>query len=111
MALSSIARGEGAPAAAGPPAPPPPGARGSLRVELTDLEAAALLTVVLRAEGEVLLRGLAEQLGLADRQLGMGLGLLILDGTGRIREEPKGFVVFLVETGVHPRRGASQNRR
>jgi hypothetical protein len=67
----------------------------STDVSLTDLEAAALILVILQAESEVPLEGLAEELGLSDRQFGMGLGLLILEGKVRIRPGPGGFVVRL----------------
>ncbi len=65
----------------------------ALGVELTDSEAAALIRAVLQAEGEVALGGLAEEMGLSDRQFGMGLGLLILEGKAQISRASDGFVV------------------
>lgn len=68
-------------------------------IQLTDREAAALLLVFIRSEGELPLEGLAEELALSDRQFGMGLGLLILEGKIRIREGPGGFVARFVGAG------------
>jgi hypothetical protein len=95
----------------GAAAPPSGGTRNSLQVELTDREAAILILVVLQAEGEVPLGGLAEELGLSGRQFGMGLGLLILDGKAMIRHSPEGFVVRLVGAASDTAGAGHDNRR
>ncbi len=75
--------------------------RNSIRVEVTDPEAAALIRVVVCSEGEVLLAGLAEELGLSDRQFGMGLGLLVREGQVRIRKGAQGFVLVMPGANGH----------
>jgi hypothetical protein len=75
--------------------------RGFLRVALTDPEAAALILVVLRSEGEVPLAGLAEELGLSDRQFGMALGLLIRERQVRIRAGAEGIVLVMRRANGH----------
>jgi len=79
--------------------PAPAVGGNSTEVQLTDREAAALLLVFIRSEGELPLDGLAEELGLSDLQFGMGLGLLILEGKVKIREGPGGFVARLAGGG------------
>jgi hypothetical protein len=68
-------------------------APGSPHRGLTDEEAATLIRVVLQSEREMPLASLAEELGLSDRQFGMGLGLLIREGRAKIREGYAGLMV------------------
>ncbi len=78
-----------------------PGLRENLvpfRQRLRREQTAVWIRVLLRLEREMPMARLAKELDLSDRQLGMGLALLIREGTARIRKTPDGLRVARVET-------------
>jgi hypothetical protein len=91
-----------APAAIGGSVSVPPEAQSPLQQELSKEQTAVWIRALLRLEPELSMARLAEELGLSDRQLGVGLSLLIRRGQARVREAPAGLRVVRVEP-AHPR--------
>ena len=90
------------------PAPSPHEILTPFRQRMSRKQTAVWIRVLLQLEREMPMALLAKELDLSDRQLGMGLSLLIRKGMARIRKTPNGLRVVLIETtGPHEHTGSA----